>query len=55
MMDSNGENLRNLTNHPAPDYQPSWFTPSTLSVSPADNLRTHAWGQVKKTTNLVDD
>jgi len=31
MMDSNGENLRNLTNHPAPDYQPSWFTPSTLT------------------------
>ena len=55
MMDSNGENLRNLTNHPAPDYQPSWFTPSTLSVSPADNFRTHAWGQVKKTTNLVDN
>jgi len=55
MMDSNGENLRNLTNHPAPDYQPSWFTPSTLSVSPTDNLRTHTWGQVKKTTNLVDD
>ena len=55
MMDSNGENLRNLTNHPAPDYQPSWFTPSTLSVSPTDNLKTHTWGQVKKTTNLVDD
>jgi len=55
MMDSNGENLRNLTNHPAPDYQPSWFTPSTLSVSPTDNLRTTVWGQVKNTTNLVDD
>ena len=48
MMDSNGENLRNLTNHPAPDYQPSWFTPSTLSVSPADNFRTHAWDKSRK-------
>ena len=37
VMNINGNDLRNLTNHPAPDYQPSYFVPSLLSIQPVEN------------------
>jgi len=46
-MDTDGNNPRNLTNHPAPDYQPSWFSPAGYPVSPAGKLRT-TWGWLKQ-------
>lgn len=45
VMDADGNNPRNLTNHPAPDYQPDWFNIG-YPVSPAGKLRA-IWGWLK--------
>jgi len=47
VMDADGKNPRNLTNHPAPDYQPDWFNPLGYPVSPAGKLRA-IWGRLKR-------
>jgi len=47
VMDADGNNPRNLTNHPAPDYQPDWFSPAGYPVLPAGKLRA-TWGWLKQ-------
>ena len=47
VMDINGANIRNLTNHPAPDYQPSYFVSSLLLVSPMENFKLTNWAEIK--------
>ena len=44
--DADGNNSRNLTNHPAPDYQPDWFN-AGYPVSPAGKLGA-TWGWLKR-------
>ena len=46
VMDADGNNPRNLTNHPAPDYQSDWFN-AGYPVSPAGKLRA-IWGWLKQ-------
>ena len=46
VMDADGGNLRNLTNHPEDDDAPAWFN-SPFSVSPAGKKST-MWGQLKQ-------
>ena len=50
VMDADGNNLRNLTNHPAPDYQPDWFNPAGYPVSPAGK-RAAIWSWLKQNSN----
>jgi Tol biopolymer transport system component len=48
VMDSDGKNPRNLTNHPANDYIDDWFDPTVgRSVSPAGKQLT-VWGEIKR-------
>ena len=46
VMDADGKNLRNLTNHPDNDYHPSWYRPSS-GVAPAGKVLT-VWGRLKQ-------
>ena len=46
VMDADGGNPRNLTNHPEDDLAPAWFGPA-FSVSPAGKILT-LWGRVKQ-------
>ena len=39
VMDNDGDNLQNLTNHPEEDEDPAWYTP-ILSVAPAGKTLT---------------
>ena len=48
VMNADGTNPINLTNHPAWDTQPSWEPAPTLNVSPKRRLAT-LWGNVKRT------
>ena len=45
-MDADGENLRNLTNHPDDDEVPAWLNP-VLSVAPTGKKFT-MWGRLKQ-------
>jgi hypothetical protein len=48
IMNTEGKNLRNLTDHPANDTAPSWFDPAfALSVALADK-HTTTWGWLKQ-------
>ena len=46
VIDTNGGNLQNLTNHPRSDSGPAWFN-SPLSVSTAGKKFT-MWGRLKQ-------
>ena len=47
VMDADGDNPKNLTNHPEDDLAPAWFgTP--FSVAPAGKTLT-LWGRIKQT------
>jgi hypothetical protein len=47
-MDADGENLQNMTNHPARDKSPDWFDPAfTYAVSSAGKLK-GTWGWIKQ-------
>ncbi len=52
VMNADGTNPINLTNHPAWDGSPTWEPASILSVSPKGRLAT-LWGSVKR-TNTYD-
>ena len=48
LMTANGKHLKRLGNvHKAYDYDPDWFDPATLAVSPASKHIT-IWGELKK-------
>jgi len=47
IMNNNGKNIRNLTNHPAPDYQPACFVPSLLSVEQIKKSKLISWAKIK--------
>ena len=48
VMDADGKNQRNLTNHPAYDEAPNWFDPVfAYSVSPAGKFR-GTWGEIRR-------
>ncbi len=47
VMNADGTNPINLTNHPAWDSQPSWELTPNLSVAPNGRLTT-LWGKVKR-------
>ena len=46
VMDADGQNLHNLTNHPDDDYHPSWFRHSS-GVTPVGKTLT-MWARVKQ-------
>ena len=46
VMDADGGNVRNITNHLEDDEDPAWLNP-VLSVAPADKKFT-IWGQLKQ-------
>ena len=46
VMDADGNNLRNLTNHQSDDQEPAWFDP-TFSVASAGK-RLLTWGWLKR-------
>ena len=46
VMDADGGNQRNLTNHPDDDSDPAWYNP-VLSVAPAGKILT-IWGWLKQ-------
>ncbi len=46
VMDADGSNPRNLTNHPNDDEDPAWLN-VVLSVAPADKTLT-IWGRLKQ-------
>jgi Tol biopolymer transport system component len=49
IMDTDGENQRNLTDRPEMmDFSPDWFDPA-YAVFPADKLR-GTWGWIKQTS-----
>ena len=47
IMDNHGKNIRNLTNHPAPDYQPAYFVASLLSVKQVKKSKATSWAKIK--------
>ena len=48
LMTADGKHLKRLTNVPKGyDYDPDWFDPASLAVSPASNQLT-IWGKLKK-------
>ena len=48
IMDADGNNPRNLTNHPAEDNEPDWFAPAVvIFVSPAGK-QPAVWGDIKQ-------
>ena len=48
LMTADGKHLKRLTNVPRGyDYDPDWFDPASLAVSPASNQLT-IWGKLKK-------
>ena len=47
VMNINGKDLRNLTNHPTPDYQPFYFVLSLLSIQPVENLKLTNWAEIQ--------
>ena len=48
LMTADGKHLKRLTNAPKGyDYDPDWFDPASLSVSPASSKIT-IWGKLKK-------
>ena len=47
IMDNHGKNIRNLTNHPAPDYQPAYFVASLLSVKQVKKSKVTGWATIK--------
>ena len=46
VMDADGGNLQNLTNHRRGDFSPAWYTPP-FAVAPAGKTFT-MWGWVKQ-------
>ena len=46
VMNADGSNPQNLTNHPEDDLAPAWFGPA-FAVGPAGKKLT-IWGQVKQ-------
>ena len=47
-MTADGEHLKRLSKwQDGEDYQPDWFAPAALTVSPASNQLT-IWGKLKK-------
>ena len=46
LMDDDGGNLLNITNHPDDDDAPAWYNP-VLSIAPADKKLT-IWGRLKQ-------
>ena len=52
VMNADGTNPINLTNHPAWDSSPSWEPAPTLSVAPKERLAT-LWGKVKRTNTYT--
>jgi hypothetical protein len=47
VMNADGTNPINLTQHRDPDFNPSWGPASTLSISPKERLAI-LWGKVKR-------
>jgi len=48
VMDRDGTNMRNLTNHPASDHAPDWFDPHvSTAVAPASRAL-FQWGWLKR-------